>query len=519
MEPLSDEDAAAAEAMILPQLPGKTFGQVERLAVAAAVTVDPQSAIRRRQDAERHRSRVTMFREQSGAAALSGRDLPTDQTLAAHAQVCARAQEYKDSGAFGGTGMDQFRAAAYLDLLSGVDAADRIASGQLSPLTTDDTDAGDGWASGPGPDGCDCSCAQCDGGCLPPEDDDHGDDGPGDRPDDGGPHPEGDDHGGHGPGDGPDGEGLSPEEHHHGHGGPGDRADDQGPDDEGPEGGPGGDGSRGSAGDGAPDDEGSGGPGVSPRLTDLVLPLATLLGLSERPGEGHGLGVLDPGLCRDLAVRAIASPHSTLCLTVTDPDGFAIGHGCGRPDRNNGGSKEALPARVNLTVTRGLLEELAGCGPPGAPDPAGWGLAPRGAPGPPGPPGDPPWCRPWTLTLPGGTEVAVRLEPLPTFECDHRHESHAYQPSGTLRHLVQIRDHACTFPPCSRHARESDFEHALPYHKGGKTCGCNAGARSRLCHQVKQSPGWNLTQPKPGWHRWQTPTGRVYTQEPWRYPA
>jgi hypothetical protein len=27
------------------------------------------------------------------------------------------------------------------------------------------------------------------------------------------------------------------------------------------------------------------------------------------------------------------------------------------------------------------------------------------------------------------------------------------------------------------------------------------------------------TQPKPGWHRWQTPAGRVYTQEPKRYPA
>ena len=69
------------------------------------------------------------------------------------------------------------------------------------------------------------------------------------------------------------------------------------------------------------------------------------------------------------------------------------------------------------------------------------------------------------------------------------------------------------------HARDSDFEHAVPYDQGGKTCACNAGARSRACHQVKQSPGWNVTQPKPGWHRWQTPAGRVYVQEPKRYPA
>jgi hypothetical protein len=71
----------------------------------------------------------------------------------------------------------------------------------------------------------------------------------------------------------------------------------------------------------------------------------------------------------------------------------------------------------------------------------------------------------------------------------------------------------------SRHARESDFEHALPYDQGGWTCMCNVGARSRACHRVKQTRGWNLTQPRPGWHRWQTPAGRVYTQGPKRYPA
>jgi hypothetical protein len=114
----------------------------------------------------------------------------------------------------------------------------------------------------------------------------------------------------------------------------------------------------------------------------------------------------------------------------------------------------------------------------------------------------------------------VELRPVPTFECfGHRYESHAYQPSDSLRHLVQIRDGECTFPPCSRHAKESDFEHATPYDKGGRTCACNAGARSRACHQVKQSPRWKVAQPKPGWHQWTTPSGRVYTQGPKRYPA
>jgi len=112
----------------------------------------------------------------------------------------------------------------------------------------------------------------------------------------------------------------------------------------------------------------------------------------------------------------------------------------------------------------------------------------------------------------------VRLEPVPTHECDHRHESHAYQPNDRLRHLVQVRDHTCTFPTCNRHARESDFEHAVPYDQGGKACACNAGARSRRCHRVKQAPGWS-SQPKPGWHEWTTPRGRTYTQGPKRYPV
>jgi hypothetical protein len=206
-----------------------------------------------------------------------------------------------------------------------------------------------------------------------------------------------------------------------------------------------------------------------------------------------------------------------LCVTVTGPDGIAIGHGCARGSKRSGAAPAArvsLPARVNLTVTADRLAQLARqqakTGPPGLPS---WAFTQEGDEGPPGGYGT------WRLTLPDGRNLTVELEPVPTLQCDHRHESHAYQPNDKLRHLVQVRDGTCTFPPCSRLARESDFEHATPYHKGGRTCGCNAGARSRACHQVKQSPGWTVTQPRPGWHQWQTPAGRLYIQGPKRYPA
>lgn len=293
-----------------------------------------------------------------------------------------------------------------------------------------------------------------------------------------------------------------------------------GPDgDDSPE--PGDDGS-GNDGPGAAGGSGPGGPaplslpGNQPRLSDLVLPLGTLLGLAERPGEGHGLGPLDPDLCRDLAIAAARSPSTEWCITVTDNDGIAIGHGCAGSSRSTGppAGWQALPARVNLTVTSTQLAMLTGIsGPPGTRTPAARTFTPCDDPGPPGGYGT------WLLTVPGTRALVVKLEPVPTFECDHQRESHTYQPNDRLRHLVQVRDYECTFPTCSRRARDSDFEHAMPYHKGGRTCGCNAGARSRQCHIVKQSPGWTVTQPCPGWHQWQTPGGRTYTQGPHRHPV
>jgi Domain of unknown function (DUF222) len=490
---LSDEDAAEAEAMILTELPGKTYGQVKRLAEQAAMTVDPDAAGRRRRDAEQNKSRVEMFREDSGAAALSGRDLPTDQALAAHAHVCARAQQYKDSGAFPDDArMDQFRAAAYLDLLNGKSAEERIAAGQVATVTpTADTEAGTTETADARESHGDNVVVPASG--VPGSTDNSGHDRQGEEQAD-------DD---------------SPDEGDLGTG----AQRDQGP--SGPPGSPGGSGSANV---------------TPPRLVDLVLPLVTLLGLTERPGESHGLGPLDPDLCRALAAAATRSPWTRLCVTVTDPEGIAIGHGCAKPPRNArtripGQAEQpasplpgtrtglALPAQVNLTITAALLTELAAAGPPATSDesrPLGeppWSFIRASDSGPPDGRGT------WTLTLPDGKSLTVALEPMPTFECDHRHESRAYQPNDRLRHLVQVRDYTCTFPPCNRHARESDFEHAVPYDKGGKTCACNAGARSRACHQVKQSPNWQVTQTRPGWHQWTTPAGRIYTQTPKRYPT
>jgi Domain of unknown function (DUF222) len=515
LELLGEEDKAAAEAMIADRLAGKTYGQVDKLAAQAAITVDPDLAERTREHAERNRARVILKRERSGAASLSGCDLPPAETLAAHAATCARAQVYKDSGAFPGVLMDQLRAMAYLDLMNEISAAARIAAGPPDvglgapgeSAFQDEPEPDDPGAPAPdGSGGSDCPCSECDGRCAPPDEpagdvDDPEDAADGDFPDDDGPE---DDE----PGD--------------------DESGDGGPEDGGPE-------------DGGPDGDGQSPPPASPwssppsspappKLTELTIPLATLLSPRRRPGESHGFGPLDPALSRALAALAAASPHTTACVTVTDENGYAIGHGCLRVGRRKARLPGApdppltgLPARLNLTITATRLTQLLHpAGQPRAPGPAprsGWALTPPATLGQQDPPGDPPWCRTWTITLPSGLQYTVPLEPVPTHDCDHRRQSHAYEPNDMLRHLVQIRDHECTLPTCSRHAKESDFEHATPYDQGGRTCACNAGARSRACHQVKQAPGWKVTQPKPGWHQWDTPSGRTYTQEPKRYPA
>ena len=395
------------------------------------------------------------------------------------AGVNARAQEYETSGAFGEARMDALRAYAYLDLLKGTPAEVRIACAEAQDEAAETAEAL-AWADAraaraTAQSGTVAEPDAAAGAGTPPAPDASTPDTPDARDDD----------------DGPDDDGGG---------------DDDGPGSGGPStGGP-------QSGPGVP----SSGRVLQLRPPDLVVPLLTLLGLAERPGEIHGFGLLDPALARDMAAAAAGGPRTKVCVTVTSPEGYAIAHGCSRPDRTArqseaadfpGASPAGLPARLNLTIPATALASLAsGLGP--------WAFVPRGGTGPPTGADPPAGYGTWTLTLPDGRRFTVRLEMVPTFACDHRYETPGYRPSDKLRHLVQVRDGTCTFPPCNRHARESDFEHGQPYDKGGKTCTCNAGARSRACHRVKQSPGWKVTQPKPGWHQWQTPPAASTSRNP-----
>ena len=70
------------------------------------------------------------------------------QALAAHANVAARAEQYKASEAFPGEQMDQLRAMGYLDLLNGITAETRIARARAKARA--DAPAGRPIPPGPG---------------------------------------------------------------------------------------------------------------------------------------------------------------------------------------------------------------------------------------------------------------------------------------------------------------------------------------------------------------------------------
>jgi hypothetical protein len=230
--------------------------------------------------------------------------------------------------------------------------------------------------------------------------------------------------------------------------------------------------------------------GFAGRVT-LTVPLATVTGLADRPGELAGIGPVDPWLARDLARAAAHNPKTTWCVTVTDPDGHAVGHGCARPEPKGHGKR-------------------AGPGPPGPP---GFTFTPARRDGPPGGYGT------WRLRTPGpGPGLIITLESLATDPCDHRHQSSRHDPGARLKHLIQVRNATCTSPVCRRPAAQCDVDHNTPYDAGGRTCRCNTGPKCRHDHRLKQHPKWTVDQLPDGTFRWTTPAGRQYTTEPTRYP-
>jgi len=374
---LNVREARAAEKRVLGRAGRLTPGGLAAAIRQAVMEVAPKKAKEHREHAARQ-ARVERWGEDSGNGALAGRELPPAEVLAADQRITAWARQLKAAGLEGD--MDQLRARAYLDLLTGTDSRPGATPGQDRPVPA-------GFAV------------------------------------------------------------------------------------------------RGN----------------------LTIPLATLLGLADRPGQLAGTPI-DPWLARDLAHAAAASTRTTWCVTATDHDGHATWHACARPAPASR-TKHAKRAR------RGTSRPPGAAGNRDGPQPA-VSFTRTSRDSPPGTPGTP---GTWTLTI-YGREYQVTFDPLTTDNCDHRFETKSHDPSAKLRHLAQIRHATCTGPVCRRPASQCDFEHNIPYEAGGRTCLCNAGPKCRHDHRVKQHPRWKVDQLPDGTFRWTTPSGRQYTSEPTRYP-
>jgi hypothetical protein len=375
---LTSREARAAEDRVLGRAGRLTPGGLRAAIKRAVIDVAPDKARKRREQAAKD-ARVERWGEDSGNGALAGRELPPAAMLAADQRITWRARQLKAAGLEGD--MDQLRARAFLDLLTGTDSR-----------PSQDGQPGPGSVIGPVP------------------------------------------------------------------------------------------------------------AGFATRGT-LTVPLATLLGLADRPGDLSGTPV-DPWLARDLA-HAAASPKTSWCVTITDQHGHATWHACARPAPKNH-TRHGKRARRGSSRHPGATRNRDG-------PLSGFAFTRTSRDGPPGGPGT------WTLTI-YGRAYQVTFYPLTTENCDHRWETKGHDPSAKLRHLAQVRHATCTSPVCRRPAATCDYEHNVPYEAGGRTCLCNGGPKCRHDHRLKQHPKWMVDQLPDGTFRWTTPSGRTYTNEPTRYP-
>ena len=112
----------------------------------------PDKARKRRETAARF-ARVERWAEDSGNAALAGRELSPDQALAADERITALARELKAAGLDGGT--DELRARAFLDLLLGKDSRPRGSQPASSqPASSQPASFQPGTPGQPGPAPC-----------------------------------------------------------------------------------------------------------------------------------------------------------------------------------------------------------------------------------------------------------------------------------------------------------------------------------------------------------------------------
>jgi Domain of unknown function (DUF222) len=195
-------------------------------------------------------------------------------------------------------------------------------------------------------------------------------------------------------------------------------------------------------------------PPVTAQLT-VVVPLASLAGRSEAPGEVGGQPITAAHLrelLAELDALGLRAPEGgSLTLAMTDSDGS-----------------------LRATCTPEQLARLARRG-----------------------------CR----DHPGGDCACPLLDRPPA--------TNSYTPTDAQKLFVKTRDRTCRFPNCTRPVGLADCDHVIAHSAGGETCCTNLCCLCRSHHRLKTfAPGWEFVMDPDGTLHVTTPAGIRHTVPP-----
>ncbi|HEY1699833.1 MAG TPA: DUF222 domain-containing protein [Trebonia sp.] len=287
---LSPDLALAADQILAAVAPALTPEALRQRARRVVMSLDPEAAAKRKRRGKKE-ARVQSWQEDSGNAALAGREMRPEDVMAANSYYDDLAKVLRQQGAPGT--LRELRLQAFSDLNTGKDPLDRI------PGRTDGNT--NGPASPSDPAGA-ADAASPDRQPELPDDEEQQRDL---LTDDGFREDE------------PAGQPL-------------DSSDDEDDDSSGDNGG-----------------NGNGPAARVPANIHLLVSAGTLLGWSNEPGEISRLGPVDPAAARDLVRTASRHPATRWCVTiVSDETGEAVAHGCatGQHPRAGSGLVSTSPA-------------------------------------------------------------------------------------------------------------------------------------------------------------------------------
>jgi hypothetical protein len=308
------------------------------------------------------------------------------------------------------------------------------------------------------------------------------------------------------------------------------------------------------------------GPVIRSGAVELLVPLATLAGQSDAPGQLAGYGPVTADIARQIAaaytaparadddtdLAAVArafgdvvapAPPVQWRFRVHDADGTLLHYGATRarpdldsPDPRPGDSGTAVqaghqpqpsqPAQSSARLRDAARpSDLVGAkSSPQSDGPTGSGL--------PGSRGTPhsarhrlerllrtlPCCtpRPTDPTPTDPKRTGARpTGPGPGVACPPTQDDETARfPAARLRAWIAARDSTCRAPGCTAPARSCDVDHTVDHADGGRTRHDNLGLLCRHHHRLKHEGGFQLYQPEPGRFQWTSPNGRRYDVPP-----